>query len=67
MITEIMHAVIKDLGATGVLLVGLWFISQKMADKIITKLCYLNDELNDIRTTLKEIKEQINRSIHGQN
>lgn len=65
MIQMILEAVIRDLGPTGVLLVGLWFISKKMADKIIQNLDCIAKDLKNTQATIDAINSKIKVRQHG--
>jgi len=47
--------VIQELGATGVLVVGFWWITQVNTKKIIASLKIINDELGQILKLAKEM------------
>jgi len=47
--------VIQELGATGVLVVGFWWITQMNTKKIIASLKIINDELGQILKLAKEM------------
>ena len=54
MIEQTLKAIIEELGATGVLLVGLTFIALRLAKEISAPLKVINGELGEIRDLLKE-------------
>ena len=47
--------VIQELGATGVMVVGFWWITQMNTKKIIASLKIINDELGQILKLAKEM------------
>jgi len=53
MIEQIITCIIKELGATGLLIVGLYFILKGAAEKIYGPLKTINEELGEIRDILK--------------
>lgn len=54
MIESFMKAVIEELGATGVLLLGLTFIGLKVSRDISKPLNVINKEIGEIRDLLRE-------------
>jgi len=55
MIETFMKAVIEELGATGVLLLGLTVIAFHVAREISAPLKVINREIGEIRDLLKEV------------
>lgn len=53
MIEEICSNIIKELGSTGLLIIGLYFILEKGSRRISTHLQNINEELFEIITLLK--------------
>lgn len=53
MIEQIIESIIKELGATGILIIAITWILQSTTKKILAKLDFLNDELQTIIRLLK--------------
>lgn len=53
MIELVIQTIIRDLGPTGLLVVGLYFIAGQYLKKISTHLYTINHELGEIRDLLK--------------
>ena len=59
MIEEIIRAVIEELGATGLLVIGLYWILYQPLRTIARHLAVMNTELGEIRDCIKaEIAEE---------
>lgn len=58
MIEKILLAIIQDLGATGVLVCGLYYVLGKPLYAMAKSLSVINGELGDVVRILTEIKNQ---------
>ena len=55
MIEKICTQIIKDLGPTGLLVIGIYFILHTSINKIMTPLTRINEELGEIRDILRTL------------
>jgi len=60
MLEKLLEAIIKDLGPTGLLVVGLYFAICRPLAKIAFTLAHINDELTNIISLLYEIANKKN-------
>lgn len=58
MFEEICSTIIKELGATGLLIIGLYFILEKGSRRIGARLKKINDELGEIIKLLEKVTWQ---------
>jgi len=60
MINEFLTCVVNELGATGLLVVGLYWILYKPLREITTHIHTINGELGEIRDILKDGLRRLN-------
>jgi len=60
-IEKIIESIIKDLGPTGLLVIGLYYILDKVSRRLIGELKVINDEIKEISAALNRIAEAKNR------
>jgi hypothetical protein len=65
MIETILHQIIKDLGATGVLIVGFFVVQYFTTKKICKHLRILNHKSTEINQTLQYIGAFLERELYG--
>ncbi|RLG71709.1 MAG: hypothetical protein DRO11_03855 [Methanobacteriota archaeon] len=65
MIEKIIESIIKELGPTGLLVIGLYYILDKVSRKLIEELKVINDEIGEIAEALNKIAEAKNRRWNG--
>ena len=64
MIERFLESLIKELGATGILVIGLYFILHKPLNAMAKHICIINHELGEIVSLLKSSKPKI-EADHG--
>jgi hypothetical protein len=57
LLETVIHQIITDLGPTGLLVIGLYFVVGKHLQKISRHVEHMNHELGDIRDLLKWLKQ----------
>jgi len=65
MIETVLQQIIADLGATGVLIIGIFWIQHQATKKTCEALKVLNHKTTEINQTLKEIGAFLEREAHG--
>jgi len=63
MIETILHQIIKDLGATGVLIVGIFCVQYYATKKICKDIRYLNHKITEVNTTLLTIGNLLKQTV----
>ena len=66
MIEKIMHQIITDLGATGVLIVGIFCIQYYATKKICKDLKALNHKTTEINQTLQTLGALLERKFNSE-
>lgn len=66
MIEELCHQIITELGATGVLIVGIFAIQYYATKKICKDLKELNHKTTEINQTLQAIGAFLERAVNGE-
>jgi len=61
MIEDLIEILIRELGATGILIVGLYFVLKKPLDKIAQHTYVINQEVGEIRDALHRLTDTLNQ------
>lgn len=67
MIEDLFTTIIKELGATGLLIVGLYFILERGSKRISARIKVINDEMGEIVKLLNCIVYKTKRNQDNEN
>lgn len=65
MFEKIMELIVKDLGPTGLLIVGLYFVLGRHITKICQHIAVINNEIGKINESIKACADRICDKLNG--
>lgn len=66
MFEQLCYTIIKELGPTGLLIIGLYYILDKTNKELIKELKVINDEIKELSVNLDRIASAKEREKHGE-